>query len=364
MTKLTLQKISPENYQKLVNDGQVDKLTIYWLTNGTIYNNGKLYGGNIEVISQTPAYPEFNVLYIDSTTLEMKKWNGTSFDVIGKGYTTTILDSSNDDLIPTAKAVALYVEGKIASSTAGVSNIASSAGAVLSVTKNGTTESVNLNGVAYSPSYDETTKTLTIPYNNNGTAASVSVTLDKEMVVTAGKYNSDTKEIWLSIADDGSYTDPTKVIKIPVGGLIDVYTGKTTTTTVTTVTDNQIGVDVRVSTESGNLLSTKTTSGKEGLYVGSDASKLDKVAIGHTGEIISANADGTISVSGKSVGSSTLASTPNANTVATEAAVKAYADSAAGNALTSAQSYADGKADTAETNAKNYADGIIEWVNF
>lgn len=51
--------------------------------------------------------------------------------------------------------------------------------------------------------------------------------------------------------------------------------------------------------------------------------KLDKVAQSHADEIVIANADGTVKVSGKKVGGATLAASPNANTLATEAAVDA-----------------------------------------
>lgn len=51
--------------------------------------------------------------------------------------------------------------------------------------------------------------------------------------------------------------------------------------------------------------------------------KLDKVAQSHADEIVIANADGTVKVSGKKVGGATLADSPNANTLATEAAVDA-----------------------------------------
>lgn len=57
--------------------------------------------------------------------------------------------------------------------------------------------------------------------------------------------------------------------------------------------------------------------------------KLDKVTASHTDEIITANADGTVKVSGKKAGGSTLAGTPNANTLATEVAVKAAIDASA-----------------------------------
>lgn len=54
--------------------------------------------------------------------------------------------------------------------------------------------------------------------------------------------------------------------------------------------------------------------------------KLSKVAADKADELITAQADGNVAVSGKKIGGATLASTPNQNTVATEQAVKAYVD--------------------------------------
>lgn len=56
--------------------------------------------------------------------------------------------------------------------------------------------------------------------------------------------------------------------------------------------------------------------------------KLDKVASGHLNEVVVADADGTVKASGKKVGGSALSATPDANTLATEAAVKTAADNA------------------------------------
>lgn len=54
--------------------------------------------------------------------------------------------------------------------------------------------------------------------------------------------------------------------------------------------------------------------------------KLDKVVASHADEIVTAKADGTVQVSGKKVGGTALATVPNANTLATEVAVKTAID--------------------------------------
>lgn len=74
------------------------------------------------------------------------------------------------------------------------------------------------------------------------------------------------------------------------------------------------------------LITEKTLSGVVSKLVAGDMGdalngKLDNVAAGKAGEIITATAAGGVEVSGKKVGGATLAATPDANTVATEAAV-------------------------------------------
>jgi len=363
MAKLTLEKISVSAYNDKATASTLDNKTIYWREDGTIYVGGSLYGGKFSIITTDPQYPEQNTLYVDSTNFTGKVWNGVSWDTVTKGYTVNITDTSTDDLMPTAKAVATYVQNKIAdvaASGTGVTALSYASNGQLAMTKDGTNSTIDLTGMTYSPTYDSTTKKLTIPVVGS---SALEVSLAQDTVVKAGKYNEGTDEIWLTIADDGTYNDETKLIKIPVAGLIDVYTGKATNTATVTVSDtNEISVDVKISAETGNSLVAKD----DGLYVSvpADTSKIDKVETGHVDEIITATAEGGIKLSGTKVGGSTLATTPDMNTVATEAGVKAYADSVGQSALSSAKTYADSKATTTLSDAKTYADGLITWTNW
>ena len=363
MGKLSLEKISVSEYKKKVSASEIDLRTIYWLDDGTIYTGNNLYGGKIQIIESDPTFPEMNTIYVDKNTLQLKTFNGVSYDVISKGYTISLENTSSDDLVPTAKAVASYVQNKIQEvieSDSGITSISYLENGELSVTKDGETSTIPLNGMTYSPTYDEITRKLTIPIVGS---SALEINFAKDTAVTAGKYNEDTNEIWLTLAEDKSYTDESKLIKIPAQGLIDIYTGKETTTTTTAVSEtNEISVDVKISAEAGNSLSVKS----DGLYVNvpSDANKLDKVATGHVDEIITANADGTIKTSGKSIGGDTLVPTPDANTIATEAAVKSYADTVSATALSNAKTYADNGDTSTLDSAKEYADGLITWVNW
>ena len=363
MGKLNLEKISVSEHKKKVSASEIDLKTIYCPHDGTIYAGNNLYGGKVEIIESDPDYPEMNTIYVDKNTLSMKIYNGVAFDTITKGYTISVTDASTDELVPTAKAVASYIQNKIqeiSESDSGITSISYVGNGELSVTKDGAVSNIPLNGMAYAPSYDEVTRKLTIPIVGD---SALEINFAKDTTVTAGKYNEDTNEIWLTLAEDKTFTDESKLIKIPAHGLIDIYIGKETSTTTTTVSDtNEISVDVKVSAESGNSLSVKS----DGLYVNvpSDANKLDKVATGHVDEIITANADGTIKTSGKSIGGDTLVPTPDANTIATEAAVKSYADTVSATALSNAKTYADNGDTSTLDSAKEYADGLITWVNW
>lgn len=81
------------------------------------------------------------------------------------------------------------------------------------------------------------------------------------------------------------------------------------------------------------LVTEKTLSGVVSKIVAGDMGdalkgKLDNVEAGKAGEIVTATATGGVKVSGKKVGGATLATTADANTVATEAAVKAAIEDA------------------------------------
>lgn len=349
MAKLTLNKISAANYKTLVAGGTVDKQTIYWLDDGTIYVAGKKYGGDVEVVSSFPTVSnaEMNTIYINSTDLSAKISNGTALVEIAKGYTTEITASSTDDVVPTAKAVADYITTKIASlpTAVGVTNVASKEGAVLEVTKDGTASDVTLEGVVYEPTWDSAEYKLTLPIAGEDDLV---INFAKDSVVRAGKYVANEKEIWLSIDEDGWYDNEDKVIKIPVEELVDVYTGATTNSVKVSVSDsNVITANVKVSSETDNALSVKT-EGNTGLYV-DISGKADKLSGDLDGEVVLADGNGGIKTTGHTIGGASLSTSAPVQVLATESAVKGYADTVADSALAS---------------AKEYADSLITWVNF
>ena len=364
MAQLSLEKISRTSYENLVANSKVSATTIYWVDDKTIYVGGGRYGGKVELVTETPTSPEMNTIYVDKSTFVMKIWNGTSFETISKGYTVEITDAATDDLTPTAKAVVNYVAGKVGAlpTNVGVTNITSGENGSINVTKDGsdTPETVTINGTVHNPTWDSTTNKLTLPIAGK---TALEITFGKDKVVKGGKYNTDTQEIWLTTAEDGTYDDETQIIKIPAAELVDAYTGAdTATASVAVSSDNKISVNVKVSAEAGNNLSIKN----DGLYVNvpTDSDKMDKITDSVVDEVVIANADGNVKVSGKKIGGESIAAVPNANTLATEKAVQDSINASAATTLSEAKTYADGVASTAETNAKAYADGIVTWVNF
>lgn len=166
----------------------------------------------------------------------------------------------------------------LASASDVVSAIISSAtNGALSVTKGGSQSDVYVNGVVTVPTYDPETRTLTLPYrDSDGTSQSVVMSLGKDSVVTNGTYNTETKNIELTISTGGK-------VLIPASSLIDVYTGETSNSVAVTVSkDNKISAEVRVSAKEGNALSVQSGDGEEGLFVqdlsASLNNKVDKVA--------------------------------------------------------------------------------------
>lgn len=352
MADLVIFKVG--NWEAYNGLAEKDANTLYFVEDRqTLYKGEVPYGGNAyEIVSTDPESPRQGVLYINGTTGETKYYNGSGLVTLIKQYATAISGSGNDNESPTTKAVVDYVTNRIAEVVGGtgafITAITPKPNGVINVAKGEENEDVTLTGVVTDPIYEQETRKITLPIA--GKEALV-IELGKDLAVRGGKYNTDSQEIWLTLDESGSYDVPNKVIKIPAADLVDVYTGGTTDTAKVTVSgENVIKVDVQVSTKAGNALSVDSSPKTKGLYV--DVSgKLDKLAGDRTDEIVTAAADGTIQPSGKKVGTETLNGVPDANTVATEVAVKTYADSVANTAKTNAIEAAKSYTDTAKQEA-------------
>lgn len=236
-----------------------DMDTLYFTTDTLqLFKGTTEYTKSTKMVSSLPAAGQVQgIIYFRMTDYTMHIWNGVEFVQLNKTTVTQIpADATNDD-IPTTKAVADYVNAKVAAVEGikgkFVTDVTYNAG-VLSVAKGDEPVTTTMTGIVHEPTYDAETRTIKLPVFGGDT---LTIALGKDLVVKSGIYNTETHEIELTITTG-------EVIKIPVGSLIDIYIGvATSTATVTVSDDNKISVDVRVSAKANNSI----TIEEDGLYV-------------------------------------------------------------------------------------------------
>lgn len=334
--------------QWIITDSEKYKLAPEKKTNGLYFlqDTGEIYKGEksfteaVNLVTEFPAEGgALGKLYVHSTTLEGKVWNGSAWTTVVQPVANTVEDDSVKPV--TGHAVQTYVAGEFAKNLAGkyVDGITyDDETKELSYTiDGGEPVKVGINGFITDASYDGMTGNLTFTVQGG---EEVVVNMPKEDFVTSGKYEADSQEIVLTLAQGGE-------VRIPAASLVDVYTGKETQTATVTVSEgNEISVDVRVSAEGGNQIIKK----EDGLFVAETdiSGKLDKVEAEKAGELVIAKADGQVEVSGVKVGSASLGFESDDKTLATEAAV-----SEAITNLTSVLLYKVDKTDIVQTAASS-----------
>ena len=286
---------------------------------GEIYRGGVPFTQACEFYSAAKARPAvggLGKLYIDETTLAGSVWTGSNYKEIIKPVDTNVKAGSAN--LVTSGAVAAYVGATVGD---GIKKVVKTvewveAEAALKVTlQDATSSKVPLTKIATKLAYDGATGKITLSDAAGTTLSEANIPLDN--FVKSGSYDTVTKSIVLVMQNGDS-------VSIPAADLIDIYTGGTTTSATVAVSNkNEITATVKVSAEKGNLLSIVA----DGLKVAADGTKADKVAAAHANELLVADATGNNKLSGVKVGGTTIATTPNATTVATEAAVKAIVNS-------------------------------------
>lgn len=285
-----------------------------------IQDTGEIYKGDksfTEAVNLVPEFPESGALgklYVNSTTLEGKVWNGTTWTTVIQPVANTVEDEQTKPV--TGHAVQEYVASEFAKNLAGkyVDGITyDKSSKELSYTiDGGEPTKVAIEGFVTDARYDGLTGNLTFTVQGGD---EVVVNMPKENFVTSGRYEAESQEIVLVLSQG-------EEVRIPAASLVDVYTGAETQTAAVTVSEgNEISVEVKVSVEGGNQIEKRA----DGLFVAATdiSGKLDKVDAARENEIITATADGQVQVSGFKAGAATLDMAPNANTLATEAAVEA-----------------------------------------
>ena len=336
-----------------------DMDTLYFTTDTMqMFKGTTEYTKSTKMVSSLPAAGQVQgIIYFRMTDYTMHIWNGVEFVQLNKKTITQIpADATNDD-IPTTKAVADYVNAKVAAVEGikgkFVTDVTYNAG-VLSVAKGDEPVTTTLTGVVHEPTYDAETRTIKMPVFGGDT---LTIALGKDLVVKSGVYNTETHEIELTITTG-------EVIKIPVGSLIDIYIGvATSTATVTVSDDNKISVAVRVSAKANNSI----TIEEDGLYVAvPDAytkAEIDKkikaindAATAHTSDKVAH-----ITAEERTAWNAKIDATQLA-TAKSEAISAAAADATkkADAALSGAKTYADGLNSAMDTRMKS-VEGAITW---
>lgn len=317
-----------------------------------IYRGADLFTESVSFYTTLPTTPAVGKLYVSSTTLEGKVYTGSEWKTVIKPVDDEVtVDGANP---VTGAAVAAYVTEalKTASAEAKASfKDVSYAKATnkLTFTKNdGTTKDVEIDNLPVDLVYDKSGSVGLLQLKDKaGAAIGTGINLDLERFVKSGEYDANTKKITLYFDDD-----KTDKVEIDASALVDIYTGAATSTASTTVSaDNKISVAVKVSAEEGNTVVAK----EDGLYVApTDLSgKQDKDTDAVAGNLATFEAGGNTVDSGKKIGGAALATTPDANTLATEKAVEAVRAALATDIAT-AKSAAD-KAQTDATKGINDA---------
>ena len=337
-----------------------------------------------------PTTPAVGRIYIESSTLEGSIYNGSDWVTVIQPVQATLdqADTTKPVSGKAVHDYVTSAIANVTSDSDNAFNGASyNAGAnSITFTRNSGTNpvSVEITDLPCDLAYDGDTGLLQLA-DKDGTPMGTGINLDLERFVKSGEYNPDTEEITLYFDDE-----KTDSITIDASALVDIYTGGTTSTaTVNVSAGNEITATVRVSAESGNQVVAKedgifvaapdmsglgnkqdkdsdavagnlakfddsgnaidagivaggaTLSGtpnattlateaavaaiRSALQTAIDG-KIAKISGGTTGNIVTVAADGQVADSGKKAGGATLSETPNANTLATEAAVKAATD--------------------------------------
>lgn len=330
------------NYKALTTK---DNDTLYFLTDTRqFYKGTQEYSKSCKLVSSLPEADQIQgVIYVKATDFTFHIWNGTDFIQLNRPVVTQIPDNgaTNDDM-PTTKAVADYVNAKIAAVEGKeglfVTDVTyETDNGVLNVSKNGEPVKTTLTGVVHAPTYDAETRTIKMPVFGGDV---LTIALGKDLVVTSGTYNTETHNIELTITTG-------EVIKIPVGSLIDIYIGIATSTAEVTVSDdNKISVKVRVSAKVDNSIVIE----EDGLYVAVP----DAYTKAETDAKIKAVSDTLADHSANTIIHITAEEREAWNKKATVEQVNSAKD----EAISIAAADATKKAESALSDAKTYSDGL------
>ena len=225
-----------------------------------IYRGTELFTEACTLVESWPATPAVGRLYVLSSTLEGRIYNGSAWQTVIQPVQAAI-DAADTAKPVSGKAVADYVaaelQGVTAEANAAYVDVAYGAGQKLTFTTNaGETKEVEITDLPVDLVYNSETGLLQLK-DNDGAAIGVGINLDLERFVQSGSYDPESGKITLVFNDEQS-------VEIDASALIDVYTGdETSTASVSVSADNKITATVKVSAEAGNTVVAK----EDGLFV-------------------------------------------------------------------------------------------------
>ena len=318
-----------------------------------IYRGDDLFTQSVIMYTgDLPTTPAVGQLYINETTLEGKTYTGTAWKTVIKAVSDTVTADGTNPV--SGKAVAAYVTDALKTAAAEAQaafkevSYSKTTNKLTFTSNDGKTHEVEIDNLPVDLTFDKSgtdgTGLLQLK-DKAGNAIGTGVNLDLERFVKSGEYNADTKKITLYFDDK-----KTEKVEIDATALVDIYTGKATTTATTAVSaGNEISVDVKISDKTGNILK----SDANGLYVDAvdQSAKMDKDADAVAGNLAKFDADGNAVDAGLKAGGAALAETTDATTLATEKAVEA-----AVSAEETRATAAEGKLNTAVQAAQKTAD--------
>lgn len=337
--------------------GTKDQNTLYFLT-----DTGRILKGDVDVtyavvtVASTPEASAAiaNKLYINTTDLSLQiTTDNLNWVTLTPGYLT---DGANWAQADSKKLATIGLIKK------GIQEAIDAIDTTLGFATSTGTVTVNdktaiLEGVAHGVSYDQSQMVLTIPVYGGD---NVVVNIPKDKFVTAGQFYEDypaegepTHHNVIVLTIDNQ-VEP---VVIPAESLVNVYTadneGKDIEITITE--DNKISAAIKLQGATGGKIAvtaadgsidestfTIQNSGNVASMTATDipvatlimaainaavANKMDKIS-GIQNNLLIFGTDNNIVDSGKKIGGATLAGTPDENTLATEAAVKAAIDAA------------------------------------
>ena len=290
--KVVFYSLTQTQYDAL---GSKDVNTLYFTS-----DTGKVFKGTADmtesviVTDAVPAVADaiLDKLYIDSASFEVKiTVDGSNWIILSPGYLT---DGANWASADSKKFATIGLIKKGISSAVEAISLNTSFDSTSGTVKVGEGEGATLTGIAHGIAYDASLLKITIPQYGS---EDLVINIPKEKFVTAGKYYEDYPE-----------TDPTnhKVIVltidnqddpviIPAEALVNIYAADNTAKNlvVTVSDDNKISAQLIIDPASGNALRYSDAG-----FMVDISGKLDKLSGALGQKLLISNTDGTISESG------------------------------------------------------------------